>query len=640
MAPEETPIKDRVNRRKFIAGVTAGTAAGLAGCSSSTNTTTSSTGNTGTTTQETDEPVHGGKPVLGMATEPDTLNPLATGSTYSLRIFENIYTFGTTIRPETSQIVPWGMKDWEVHPENVGTSSPTIVAELRDGLTFSDGEPVTAEDVQFTVEYIKEQDTAGTIASSQFSAVESVGVDSPDGTTVNYFLSEKGNAWSREIMGELILPKHIWKNVPDYSQYTPRDNGGPIGSGPFELTDYSWPSWFELELRDDVIWNTLDHADWLHDDGPFIDSLRVEVFSSKTALNQALLNGDVDQTMLTVSVDKGVEAQNNDMKVYRSQDSGWQEIGFNTRRVPLDCPAFRQLLARLYDWDYYIKELYKNIGAVKPDYATPPAFEEWRPPRPSEIDEYEGIPIPDLEFPGEVGTNNLDQAAIDEAREFLINHDRAKHDYSVGEATSGVTNTPDGQEIYVNGTPLTEAHTDNNGESLDSPLLMLYNPPSDQPKVAQAVMAWIDVLQKTGIPAEGQAIAFNSQVPRVFAQENFDMYEAGWGSSISALNLHYSPRFGEAGADLDGNSEATKFNPMGYTGTQDLVDQHKQIMEVEPRKPIVKKILANIWQDAPVLLQYHSNVIQPVTDAFTGHVQKVGGISNYHNWLNIRKTQE
>lgn len=629
----------RINRRKFIVGTGTGIAAGLAGCSGDQN----SGNGGGDGNGQTDKPKSiqkGGKPVLGMATAPNNLNPLASSTAYAWTILDNVYTWGTIQHPETYKPVPWGMKDWKVRPENAGTDKWTVKANLREGLTFSDGKPVTAEDVKFTVNYIQEQKPAGTVSASQFSSVKEVKTEGKH--TVLYYLKEKDRAWLTNIVGNVILPKHIWKNVSDYSKYTPRKEGGPIGSGPFKLKNYKWESWFELVPRKDsaIPWNGLKHTDWLHEKGPFIDALRIEIFGSQTALNQALLDGKIDQTYGTVKVEKASKATNkNHLTVLKSKDDGWEHNSYNVRRVPLDDPAFRQLLNKLFDKKWVVENLYRGLAAEHGDYATPSAYNDWRPPTPDKIKNgsYKGISIPDTTFPGKRGKFKLSSSGVKKARQFLLNNDRAKHDYSIGPAKSDKVKSPDNKAIYVNGKPLGKAHTDNNGNPGQGPLQMSMNPPSKSPKKAQLENQWINALRTVGIPVTKQVQSFNSQLPKVYANEKFDMFEMGW-TGITWVNDHYRQFYSSAGADMKGNKKSQKFNPMGYTNADDLIFKQAGMMTIDERKPIVKKALARIYSDAPTLINFYTRVLQPVTTKFDGRIQSVGGVTNAQTWLNIHKS--
>lgn len=628
-----------IDRRKFVGGVGAGVATGLAGCSggSPDSDDQQQGGDEQGTTQGGDQ-AQNGTPVLGMATAPNNLNVLASSTAYTFTILDNIYTTGTLPHPQTGEPIPWGFSDWTANPENAGTSEPAITAKLREGLTWSDGEKVTAEDYKFTVEYVKEQGVAGTVSASQFSSVEDVTVDSPDGRTVHFFLDQKDRAWRSAIIGNYIIPKHRWKDVSDHKKFSPRKEGGPIGSGPFELTDFNWGNWFELQKRDEgafPAWN--EQKEWLDNEGPFIDNLRFEIFGSRSALMQNLMDGSIDQTYGTVPVDKAAQAQDADhLNVKNSKDDGWHHHSYNIRRVPLDDPVFRQFLVKLTDKQWSVDTLYKGIGAQRGDYATPHAWSDWRPGAPGELDgSYEGTSIPDLSFPGEPNTFTLNQEDVQQARDWLLNREDAKHDYSLGEAQSGDVNSPDGQAIYVNGKPIGEAHTNNEGEPGQGPLEISYNPPNKAPKTARLASQWTAAARKVGIPISESVQSFNSQLPKVYANENFDIFEMGW-TGITWINDHYRQFFSSAGADLEGNKDVQLFNAMGYTGSDDAIEKQATMMEASKRQPIVKQVLAQIYSDAPTNIHYYAKMLQPVTTRFTGHVQTVGGVTNAYTWLNIR----
>lgn len=573
-----------------------------------------------------------------MSSSPDNLSPVGLSSAYELEILENIYSYGTTFHPETHEFKPWGFKDWKLSPENVGTGEPTLVGELRDDLTFSDGKAVTAEDIKFTLEYATEQGVTGMVAASHFDAVEEVTVDSPNGTTVSYFFSEKDSGWFSNVLGSIILPKHIWKNVSDYSTYTPRKTKeGVVGSGPMTVKDFNWENWIELETRptEEIPLPSADYVDWIHEDGPFIDGLRFELFGSSSAMQQSVLNGDVTVTRGSFQVDRAVEATKKDfLDVKESPSDGWYHHSYNTRRVPLDDPAFRQLLVLLNDKKWIIEKLHKGIGAVKGSYATLPVYDEWRPPEPEEIEEYEGIPVADLSFPGNRGSFELAEAGIQKAREFLQTHPRAKHDYSFGKAVSDHSNAPDGKELYVNGKPLTEAHTDNDGKQSQGPIGMNHDSPDKDPNEAQIAQRWLGALQRVGVPAKP-----NVGGEYGLFKEDFDVSAFGW-TRTTPNNDHFRQRFGRWGADVESETETIMFNLMGYTGADSLIEKQSTMFEADARKEVVKKVLAQIWADAPCDIVSHAQVLQPVNSEFTGWINTLGGVSNPHSWMNVRKTNK
>lgn len=634
-------------RRRVLAGLGSGLAGVMAGCSSESNPTQTGTDQPttepetqSTTTTAPENIPEGGMPRTVTSSSPDTVNVLATTAAASWNVLSRIYTFGTVSHPETLEIVPWACKNWELKPENIGTSDPTITTEWRDDLTFSDGEKVTAEDIKFTVDYIKEQGPAGTISASDFSSVEEVQIDSKDGTTVHYYLSEKDNAWAVNILGQIVLPKHIWKDVSDYSKYDPLKNDELIGSGPMALEDYNRDNWYQMTMRDQeaIPWHQLDHVDWLHPDGPFIDGLRLEILDSRQSVEQSILNGEVELAP-SVSVSKAADATQKDyLNVMQSSYDGWWHHSFNLRRKPFDDKAFRQFLVKLYNQHYTVNQIYEGIGAKFNHYPTPTAYQEWRPPDPTTVEEYEGIELPTLGFPGDKETNELSQEAVDDAREFLINHEEAKYDYSIGEASTDLSNAPDGNEIYIDGEPIPDVHTDNDGNEGQGPLRLSYYPPNSYPLASRISGDYSTNLKAVGLPIQDVVESFGSQFPRVAAQEDFDLFGSGWvGFGVSHTWL--SQLFGPAGRDPDSEIDAQMFNMMNYSGADELIKEQKKLMSLDERKPYIRKIFAKIWQDAPTFITHESVLLNPLHTSYTGHVKSIGGPINNNTLMNMHQSE-
>ena len=85
-----------------------------------------------------------------------------------------------------------------------------------------------------------------------------------------------------------------------------------------------------------------------------------------------------------------------------------------------------------------------------------------------------------------------------------------------------------------------------------------------------------------------------------------------------------------------GESSGLLFNPMGYTGADDLINQQAELMAAEPRKPLVKKVLATIWNDAPTNVMFYDKLLNPVNDDWTGWIPTVGGPMTAASNLNIQ----
>lgn len=122
-------------------------------------------------------------------------------------------------------LTPWLATEWE-QPD-----ARTIVMTLRDGVTWSDGEDFTADDVAFTFQLLK--DNPSLDIKGAWQHLESV---ETDGDTV--ILNLQGDdAPALTILGQtMIVPEHLWKDVKDPGTYRNED---PVGTGPFVLGNYN-----------------------------------------------------------------------------------------------------------------------------------------------------------------------------------------------------------------------------------------------------------------------------------------------------------------------------------------------------------------------------------------------------------------
>lgn len=572
-----------------------------------------------------------------MGTSPNKFNPL-WGSNRLLT--ELLYSSGTVVHPWTGQFTPWAFRDWRLNAKNVGTASPTLVGTLRDDLTFSDGTPVSAEDAKFTAEFITEQRVTGSIAASQFDRVEAIHVDTPKGRTVNYFFEEADAGWFTDVLGQILLPKHVWEDVTDYQQYTPRETvEGIVGSGPFTVRAFNMGNWIELERRpDDEIWQTdATYVDWFHEEAPFIDGVRIQFFGTDDETRRAVRSGDIDASLKSVPLDDAVSATNDDRLVVKSSPTaGWHHHSYNTRRVPLDDPVFRRFLVLTVDKTWIVEALNGGISARQGSYATTDLYDEWRPPEPDDQDKYRGVRTPSLAFPGEAGTFEVGPDAIDSARSYLEESIDSTHDYSWIGIEDKYANSPDGKVLHVNGTVFNEAHTDNSGEPNGGPLVVSFNPPQEDLDEARIAQQWIETLRKIGVPVVPEIESLNSQLSRVLGAEDFDVFAGNW-TNIPTDHTHFKQLFGRWGADIDGDRDVLMLNPMGYTGADQLIEEQRSVMNVEQRKPLVKELLATIWNDAPTNILKHDVRLQPVNRRWTGWIETPAfGVLNVNTFLNLR----
>src|SRR4051794_37958724 len=153
--------------------------------------------------------------------------------------------------------------------------SQGLLVRIQPGVTFHNGEALTADDVKFTVESILDP-SIGTYPRGFFLQVGVTGAEVLDATTVR-ILAPAPHA--------LLVPSLAYVDITSRAQGTDLAKQNPIGSGPFKFVDW---------VPNDRITLTRNNAYWDQNRFPALDGIVFKpVTETQTRLSQ-LLAGDVD----------------------------------------------------------------------------------------------------------------------------------------------------------------------------------------------------------------------------------------------------------------------------------------------------------------------------------------------------------
>ena len=149
--------------------------------------------------------VPGGKLVVTVFGEgPKSFNPVVAAETSSTDVLNLMHSGLVDVNPKTADVMPELAKSWQISPD--GTS---ITFQLRRGLTWSDGEPFTAEDVLFTYnDAINNPDVNSNLYDGCVVAGQFVQIEAPDDYTVRVTAQEPFRPLLRNCMSNSIVPKH------------------------------------------------------------------------------------------------------------------------------------------------------------------------------------------------------------------------------------------------------------------------------------------------------------------------------------------------------------------------------------------------------------------------------------------------
>ncbi|MFZ0059561.1 MAG: ABC transporter substrate-binding protein, partial [Acidimicrobiales bacterium] len=174
---------------------------------------------------------------------PNVFNPNESGS-YATGTEGLVYETLWLYDPVKNDYIPWLAKG------GVWTSPTSYRILLRSGVKWSDGTPLTATDVAFTIDLAKTD--PGIYYSNLAADIASVTVNNPLTVTVS-FKHVSAEDWQSFLYQDPILPQHImgtWSNT----EMNTGSNPDPVGSGPMLVDDslsnltqvcyYNNPSWW------------------------------------------------------------------------------------------------------------------------------------------------------------------------------------------------------------------------------------------------------------------------------------------------------------------------------------------------------------------------------------------------------------
>ncbi len=241
------------------------------------------------------------------------------------------YVFDTLLwEDSTGKAGPWLAKEWSQSPDGLEWRFT-----LRDNVKWHDGQPLTADDVKFTFDYISTG--PGATGASRLDLKEVV-AESP--TSVIIRLNTPSAVFEESVgMRVFILPRHIWSSVTDPTKF--RGPTALIGSGPYKLESLDEAAGTYLYLANESFFLGAPHVK------------RVEFVPAPDEL-LALQRGEIDAASL--SEDPAPEEQ---LKAFESNPQfgklekagDWNlALNFNiSKGFPYNEKRFRQAVAYAVD---------------------------------------------------------------------------------------------------------------------------------------------------------------------------------------------------------------------------------------------------------------------------------------------------
>jgi len=307
--------------------------------------------------------------IVGLTQPWETLNPVVGFAVSEYEVW-NIQYAGLTSRAADDYAPEPGLAEsWEEVEPGV-----SYTYTLREGMTWSDGEPLTADDIAWTINTSRDQEW-----SNYISTVTNLTAEVVDDRTVTVTSSVPDP--KLPAVEVYILPRHIWEEQATPETIDSYDGLDGVGSGPFTISDYQ----SEESL-------TMVANEHYYGGRPAIDSIIFRYFTNPDAMVAAIQRGEIDAAQgIPASAMAQLEGEENIQTIVGFQ-GGFDEIAFNGGAAEgqphpalLDV-GFRRALNHAIDKAGAAEDLY--FGLAEPATAISPGADfKWVPEIP-EAEQY------------------------------------------------------------------------------------------------------------------------------------------------------------------------------------------------------------------------------------------------------------
>lgn len=299
-----------------------------------------------------DPPRRGGTLVLAISNDIHGINPLVSGADTQttavldrlfLQLFEEQSDF--TEHPPTFE--PRLVESFEWSPDHA-----SLDLVLRSGVSWSDGVPVTAEDVRWTWQAQTDPELAWGYAQSKDNIRE---IEVIDPLKVRVHFRQRSPSQLAELNEGVILPKHVWSELP-FAEWRANERwfeNHLVVNGPFTLE--SWTRQEQIVL--------LRNESYHEPDLPRLDRVVLRVVPQKQNQIGELRAGEVD-FVEQVPPSEVLPLEEQGIQILRFWARQFNYICWNTQRPLFADPEVRRSLTLAIDRQEIIDTLWYGFARI------------------------------------------------------------------------------------------------------------------------------------------------------------------------------------------------------------------------------------------------------------------------------------
>jgi peptide/nickel transport system substrate-binding protein len=502
--------------------------------------------------------------------EPSSLNPmvgyLGTDYTFWAMAYDLPINFSTKdFSPDYAHSI--------VTSVDASSDGMSFTYHFRSGIKWSDGQPFTAADAAWTLNYYKANNVPN--YSADLALMDKA--TATDDTTMVLTSKSPTSFYSGDsvFMYEYLLPEHVWGKFQDDYKGAKQQSGFPsVGTGPFIITNYVKNQFVQLDRIPNYWGNAVGLT-------PQVDEIIYRIYGNQDAEAAALQSGEIDfgyftsANILNTLKSRGLETRGaavpsfgeigiNTGSAYQTDPTG----GFKPHgdgAAALQDVVLRQAMRRAVDNQTLVDKVLLGYGTPGISPVQPTATTgAWQP----------GPDDPDLSFNIAAANKMLDDA--------------------------GYTMGPDGVRIDPK-----------SGKPLD---FRFFSRSSDQNSIdiVPYVSGW---MKQIGIKLEPQTLNSN-KLGNVILAGDYDLFEWGWYPNPDPnyiLNI-FTCAQRPPDANTYRNSDMYYCNP----DYDKLYDQQGSVTSVTDRDNIVHQMQSILYRDQPYLVLWNDASLEAYSPNWTG----------------------
>jgi len=284
---------------------------------------------------------------VGTPQDIDSLNPLTGALVIDYEVWNLEYATLTDKAADDFSVIPGLAESWTASADGL-----TYTYTLRDGLKWSDGQPITADDVAYTINRSRDEEWVNHVSTTANLDAKAI-----DDRTVEITTSVPDP--KLPVMDVYIVPKHIWEKL-DATQATEYDALDGVASGPFKVAEVKKGEFVRMERN----------PNW-HGKQPAMDEVIFRIFSNAEAQYQALKTGEIDAVdEVPAEIFTTLDPKGNIAPI-RGNQGDFAELGINSGcgtlgdgHPALKDAKVRQAINHAIDRDLIVEKVLNGLGTA------------------------------------------------------------------------------------------------------------------------------------------------------------------------------------------------------------------------------------------------------------------------------------